>query len=118
MPALTVYNASQLGSSVAWTTLAAATTYEFDNTERTVLFIRNPVTASVATDNVVTITTPATVAGLAVADQTVSIDVIGAAATTKAIGKLPRSAFNSGSKVTFTAVGTDVASLEALVVEP
>lgn len=115
MPALTTFNTSQLGVTATWTTLAASTTYTFENTERTVLLVTNAATTTVATDNEVTLITPSTVAGLAVADQTVTVNGAG---TIKAIGRLPRAAFNLGGTVSFTVAGTDVATLKAMVIEP
>lgn len=115
MSAITALNVSQLGATATWTTLAANTTYTFENTERTILLVTNAATTTVATDNLITLITPSTVAGLAVADQTVAVNGAG---TIKAIGRLPRAAFNLGGTVSFTVAGTDVATLKAMVIEP
>lgn len=115
MPALTAFNPSQLGTEATWTTLALATTYTFDNTGSTVLLLTNAATTTVATNNAITLVTPTTVAGLAIADQVVSINGAGAI---KSVGRLARTAFNEGSKASFTAAGTDIANLKAMVIEP
>lgn len=115
MPDMTSFNASQLGATASFTALAAGQTYTFDNTERTILVLLNSATSTAAVDNVVTLVTPSTVAGLAVADQTISINGAGAY---KIVGRLLRTAFNAGSKVSFTASGTDIANLKAMVIEP
>ena len=115
MPALTTFNSSQLGTAATWTTLALATTYTFDNTGSTVLLLTNTATTTVATNNAITLVTPTTVAGLEIADQVVSINGAG---TVKSVGRLARTAFNEGSKASFTAAGTDIANLKAMVIEP
>ena len=115
MPALTSFNPSQLGSDATWTTLALATTYTFNNTGSTVLLLTNAATTTVATNNAITLVTPSTVAGLAIADQVVSINGAGAI---KSVGRLARTAFNEGGTASFTAAGTDIANLKVMVIEP
>lgn len=115
MPDLTSFNASQLGTTASFSAVAAGQTYTFDNTERTIVMLLNAATSTAAVDNVITFQTPSTVVGLAVADQTVSLNGAGAY---KVVGRLLRTAFNAGSKVTFTASGTDIANLKVMVVEP
>ena len=115
MPNLTAFSPSQLGTTATWTTLATATTYTFDNTGNTVLLLTNAATTTVATNNIITLVTPSTIAGLAIADQEVSVNGAG---TIKSVGRLARTAFNSGSQASFTAAGTDIANLRAMVIEP
>jgi hypothetical protein len=115
MPDLVSYNASQLGTTATFSAVAAGQTYTFDNTERTIVMLLNAATTTSAVDNVFTFITPSTVVGLAVADQTVSVNGAG---SYKVVGRLLRTAFNAGSKVSFTVTGTDIANLKVMVLEP
>ena len=104
MPKLSTQSPKSTGTAIAWTNSAASTTYTYDNSGSTQLLVWHNDGASVAVDNIVTIVTPATLDGLALADRSITLTP----GTIHVVGKLKRETYNSGSEVSFTVAGTDV----------
>ncbi len=98
---LTVQDVSRAGLNLtaAKTTVVVANDYYFPNDGRTKLFVDN----IAATDNVVTIETPGTVDGAAVADKTVTMATL----QKYLIGPFPQDWYNNSAgnvHVTFSAI--------------
>jgi len=90
------------------TSVIAGVTYQFVNNQKTFLHFKRTV-ADTAT---VTITTPITVNGLAVADQTFTVDAIDG---DKLSGPFPASLFNDGAgDVSFTVDNTVSMTVEII----
>jgi len=102
------------GVEITPVTLTATDTFTFRNSGRTRLVIRHGTPASVAVDNAVTVITPGKAApNLAIADYARPIP----AGKVVVIAGLENNVFGDGALVSFTAAGTDVATMTAYALD-